>query len=550
MRLAVFAVVVAIAGCSGSGDHGIELDTLPSGVATTVGGSGPLDGTTTTAGAATAGATTATSDAPADVTVTIDASAPGATISPAILGVSSTLTADELNQAGLTVNSWGGNPSTRYNYDIGHAWNNGADWEFRNTNYGADPGSDTALAYVLDNEAAGVQTRMAIPTLGWVAANDDDDDCSFPKEGGGCLAAADVGNCQDPKLDADPTRANVESTPELVQAWLTRMAAAGAVPDYIAMDNEPDLWGYTHYDVHPECPTFEEILDKYLAYAGAARAAMPDVALTGPVLCCWYDYWNTGPAPADGSDEDFLSWFLDGVKAHDDRTGARSIDYLDVHFYPQSDVFNDKDDDETNARRLRSTRALWDPEYQDESWIDTEIRFIPRMREAIAAHYPGLKLMISEWNFGNETKINGALAIADVLGIYGREGVDAAAYWRNPPVGSPGWFAFTMHGNYDGKGTRFDGAVVPVDVGDDDRIGAYGALDPASQVLRVMFVNRDPDEQVSVGLDVLGSTAGDQVSRYSYSPATPDRIVSDTVAGGAPIALPASSITVLELEPR
>ena len=78
--------------------------------------------------------------------MTIDATKPGATISPAILGVSSTLTADHLRQAGLTVNSWGGNPSTRYNYDIGHAWNEGADYEFRNTNYN-DPAPDSALAY-------------------------------------------------------------------------------------------------------------------------------------------------------------------------------------------------------------------------------------------------------------------------------------------------------------------------------------------------------------------------------------------------------------------
>ena len=38
------------------------------------------------------------------------------------------------------------------------------------------------------------------------------------------------------------------------------------------MDNEPELWGDTHYDVHPTCPTYEEILDKYLTYAdGDAR---------------------------------------------------------------------------------------------------------------------------------------------------------------------------------------------------------------------------------------------------------------------------------------
>ena len=93
------------------------------------------------------------------------------------------------------------------------------------------------------------------------------------------------------------------------------------------------------------------------------------------------------------------------------------------------------------------------------------------MRETIAEHYPGLKLFISEWNFGNDANINGALAIADVLGIYGREGVEAAAYWRNPPVGSPGWFAFTMHGNYDGKGGRFGGAAVPATSSDEDRSG-------------------------------------------------------------------------------
>ena len=38
----------------------------------------------------------------------------------------------------------------------------------------------------------------------------------------------------------------------------------GSTSEFIAMDNEPELWGDTHYDVHPECPTYEEILDKYL----------------------------------------------------------------------------------------------------------------------------------------------------------------------------------------------------------------------------------------------------------------------------------------------
>jgi hypothetical protein len=481
------------------------------------------------------------------VTVTIDTAKTGATISPAILGVSSTLTADQLHQAGLTVNSWGGNPSTRYNYDIGHAWNQAADFEFRNTNYN-DPAPDSALAYVRDNKAAGVQTRMAIPTLGWVAKDDDQDTCSFPS-GDGCLPASAVGNCKDPKVEADPTAANVRSTPEQVSAWLQRMAAAGSTPDYVAMDNEPDLWGYTHYDVHPRCPTYEEILDKFVTYADVVQRAMPGVAITGPALCCWYDYWHIAPGPTDGSGQDFVTWFLDQVRAHDQQSGQRSLAYLDVHFYPQSDVFNDKDDPQTNARRLRSTRALWDPTYTDESWINDTIQFIPRMRTAIADHYPGTKLFISEWNFGNDKKINGALAIADVLGIYGREGVEAASYWRNPEVGSPGWFAFTMHGNYDGKGSRFSGTSVATESTDDNRIGAYAALDPSTGVLRVMLVNRDPDGDHAVSLQLNGFDAAAQATRYTYGASDVTRIVPGTVDPGSPIELPASSITVLELAP-
>ncbi len=542
---ALVAALVLVAACSGSSQDGIELDSIPatSPPPSATGTDGDGSGTST---AATGSGATTTAAARADVTVTIDATKPGATISPGILGVSSTLTAAELQQAGLTINSWGGNPSTRYNYDIGHAWNQGADFEFRNTNYN-DPGPDSALNYVQSNAAAGVQTRMAIPTLGWVAKNDDPNDCSFPKDGG-CQPASDVGNCDDPKVETDPTRANVESTPDKVGAWLRQMATADAVPQFISMDNEPDLWGHTHYDVHPECPTYEEILDKYQQYAAVAREAMPDAALTGPALCCWYDYWHIAPGPTDGGDDDFLSWFLDGLKSADDTSGRRSIDYLDVHYYPQSDVFNEKDDPDTNARRLRSTRSLWDPDYTDESWIDTQIRFIPRMRETIAEHYPGLKLFVSEWNFGNDSKINGALAIADVLGIYGREGVEAAAYWRNPPVGSPGWFAFTMHGNYDGKGGRFGGVAVPATTSDEEQVGAYAALDEG--VLRVMLVNRSPDAAVGVGLDIAGFTAAADAARYVYSPAHLDRIVADTTSVASPLTLPASSITVIELATR
>ena len=483
----------------------------------------------------------------AELAIAIDAATPGDEISPLILGVSSTLTAAELTDAGLQLNSWGGNPATRYNYVIGNAWNNGADYEFRNTNFG-DTGP-SARNYVVSNAEAGVVTRLAVPTLGWVARNDDQNTCSFPTGDGQCLGQQDVGNCREPEAEADPETANTRSTPAGVADWVGAMVADGLDIGFIAMDNEPELWGDTHFDVHPECPTYEEILDTYLAHASAVRAVAPDAQLTGPVMCCWYDYWRTAPGPDDGSGQQFLEWFLTRVREHDEGAGVRTIDVVDVHFYPQTGVFNEDVDPETNARRLRSTRSLWDPDYVDESWINDRIAFIPRMKETIERSYPGLPLFISEWNFGADGDINGALAIAEVLGIYGREGVHAAAYWRNPEVGSPGWFAFKIHGNYDGAGARFGGRVLPAASPEPGRVSSYAALDETTGVLRVLLVNKDPENAITTRLDLTGFEPAADARRFTYGPGDLSGIVADNVGATEVLTLGASTITLVELEP-
>jgi hypothetical protein len=195
---------------------------------------------------------------------------------------------------------------------------------------------------------------------------------------------------------------------------------------------------------------------------------------------------------------------------------------------------------------LRSTRALWDPNYRDESWITEPIRFIPRIKEVIERSYPGTPLFISEWNFGAETSLNGALAIADALGIFGREGVDAAAYWRNPPVGSPGWMAFKMHGNYDGQGSRFGGSVLPVTNSDADSLSAYAALDDAAGVVRLMLINKQPAEALTVDVELSGGTASTG-RRFTYSGDDLEAIVADEADATVPVEVPPYSITLLEL---
>ncbi len=61
------------------------------------------------------------------------------------------------------------------------------------------------------------------------------------------------------------------------------------------------------------------------------------------------------------------------------------------------------------------------------------------MRDWVKKSYPGTKTAITEYNWGALDSMNGALAQADVLGIFGRERLDLATLWgprrRHRPVG-------------------------------------------------------------------------------------------------------------------
>jgi hypothetical protein len=334
-------------------------------------------------------------------------------------------------------------------------------------------------------------------------------------------------------------------------AWVRHLTETqGYRVRFFAMDNEPELWGITHYDVHPTCTTYEEIRDRYLQYARAVRQAAPEAELLGPVTCCWFFYWNSAAGEADKErhgGQDFLPWFLDEVRAHDQQAGVQTIDVLDIHYYPEG-VYNSDADPRTAALRLRSTRSLWDPSYVDESWIAEPIALIPRMRALIERHYPGLRLGISEWNWGADSTMNGALAIADVLGIFGREGVYLASYWRSPEAGSPGMYAFKLYTNYDDQGGRFEGLTTPAQYEGAADIGVFAAHRPESGKLQLMLINRDPLASHAVDLVIGGAPAEAPAQVYRYSQAAPDRIERSAEDAGAPLVLPASSITLVVLE--
>jgi hypothetical protein len=489
------------------------------------------------------------SDLTPDLHVDVDLEHLNGTISPLVYGVSG---GDNSYLQALrpTFQSWGGNPSTRYNWKLGNAWNAGKDWFYMNGNYGNPDGvlvADEFLKAALDRD---IITRLAVPTLGWVAK--DTSSCSFPQSDGTC-GIADGATCQKAGQTADPNTANIVSDPSTIAAWMEHLIEQRILPDYVALDNEPELWGYNHYDVHPECTTYEEILEKHIAYSTAIRAVAPKIKLAGPVACCWFDYWRIAPGPARpaaGVPQDYIAWFLQSVRQHDEASGQRSLDVLDVHFYPQTGVYNENIDPQTAALRLRSTRALWDSTYTDESWIDEPIYFIPRMKDLIDQYYPGTQLGISEWNWGADTSINGALAIAEVLGIFGREGVDYAAYWRIPPLDSPGFFAFKLFTNYDGNGSRFEGQSVRAVSSQPDEVSSYAAYQETTGQLKVILINKNPGQSAAAQINLSNFTPDPSAVLFQYGPVTTEGIQQRELTvqpGQFSIDLPPYSITLLIL---
>lgn len=141
----------------------------------------------------------------------------------------------------------------------------------------------------------------------------------------------------------------------------------------------------------------------------------------------------------DAAGRDFQEFWLSQVAAAEQAAGRRLVDVLDVHWYPEATrggtrIIGTDTTPAVVAARLQAPRSLWDPSYTETSWITSSstfgpIRLIPRLFDKIAASDPGTKLAITEYNYGGGSHISGAIAEADVLGVFGREGVFAAAEW-------------------------------------------------------------------------------------------------------------------------
>ncbi len=509
---------------------------------------------------------------PGGLALRVDASGNQHPISPYIYGMNF---AEEalVKELRLPVNRSGGNATTRYNWKLDVS-NRAADWFFENI---PNDGSSADL-FVEANTRAGADTVMTLPMIGWTPKSQEIT-CGFSVSKYGKQQQTDpyrpdCGNGVRPDgspiTNNDPTDTSTAIDPAFVQDWVRHLIGLYGTADqggvkFYNLDNEPYLWSSNHRDVHPKPVSYDELRDLTYQYAAALKQVDPAAQTLGPVEWGWSGFFfSAKDAAGDGKwwtqpldrmkhgNQPLVEWYLQQMQAYEQAHGVRILDYLDLHYYPQQEgvALSSNVDAKTQDLRLRSTRALWDPSYTDESWINEPVYLIPRMRDWVNKYYPGTKLALSEYNWGALNHINGAVTQADILGIFGREGLDLATLWAPPSIDEPGAFTFRMYRNYDGQGGEFGDVSVQASSNHEDVVSVFAAR-RSDNALTVMVINKGSGRQAaSLAVQNFAGNGKAQVYQYSKSDLKKIARLPDIVVSGGSLGLtiPGDSITMVVLE--
>ncbi|KAF8969727.1 glycoside hydrolase family 44-domain-containing protein [Flammula alnicola] len=424
-------------------------------------------------------------------------------INPHIYGVNFPTSASYIQHLGVTISRWGGNAVTAYN-PFGGFTNAGNDWYFENR---ANDDADDWIGWV---QGAGSDTLVTVPALDWVskdATSYSYPASVYPDQTGFDPYNSDAGSGLLPNgsyVTPVPNQSNVYVPWNTTAAkqWLTGLQNK---PFMVSIDNEIEIASNTHQDMHPAPMDYDEELARVISFGTMIKEALPDTLLVAPSTCSWWYYWTSEVGYTDNAAHyniDFLPWFLMQMKQHDNTTGQRLLDYLDIHYYFQPDT--SANDAAAKALRLRMTRSLWDTGYVDESWVGTSpqnhqwnptsVNLIPRFKTLIAQNYPGTKLSVSEWSSTDDTDITGGLVTVDALGIFGRYQLDSATYWATPDELGPIGLAYWL---YRGYGTHFGSSSAQVNLAspNPDTQGVYAGTENGK--LTLVIVNKNPDTPIS-----------------------------------------------------
>lgn len=514
------------------------------------------------------------------IAVTVNVLANRHPISTYVYGGAFPQDAPTITDSGLTVVRWGGNAASTYNWQLGTD-NADNDYYFEDFTFNGfsslstETGVSDSTTWIQDVQGAGSNPLMTMVMLPWVAQSPETPGAppagnghwsfSVAKYGAQCSTDFynnDAGNglktdCTT-ELTADPTDAYFPLLDDSGQAcssgncvyrepWATALAAAfngGNTPHFYNMDNEIDIWGGTHFDIHPQQSGYSELANTYLLEANNLKTWDPAAIRLGPVSCCWYFYWNLNSTTDDKATHagiDFLPWWLNQIAWSDEVSGTRSLDVFDIHAYPDGPDTAGWTQAQLQALAVRIYRDYWDPTYTSEATYIQNNGFsieplepipfrIPRMRAIVNSIYPGTQFSITEWSaaFAGESDFSTAIGDADAYGILGRERVYLASRWTAPSPTNPNYEALKLFTNYDGAHHGFGTtSVLDTNNGNPSLFSSYAALNSAGTAMTLLVLNKDPQNSASVMFTLTGFTPSSVVS-YTLAPSSPTSITASS----------------------
>jgi hypothetical protein len=507
----------------------------------------------------------ASTTALADETVhfTIDATGNTRPISRYIYGINAPIAGPHAN---LTMRRVGGNRWTAYNW-VNNASNAGSDYIYQNDNYlggGNKPGG-AVIEAVLNAKKRNAALLLTVPINGYVAA-DKKEDGDVRNSGPDYLKTRfrkDVAVKGRP-FTLHPSAAARNVYQDEFVNWVKvnypySQTKHTTRPIWFSLDNEPDLWSETHAEIHPNLATYAEMVKKSTAFAAGIKAVAPNTLVFGPVSYGYYGFVRLQGAP-DARDRDFIEFFLKKMRAAEQAKGKRLLDVLDLHWYPEAEssdnirITGTETTPSVVAARLQAPRSLWDPSYSEHSWITEDwlggpIVLIPSMLKKIKRNYPGTKLAFTEYDYGGGNHISGGIAQADVLGIFGREGVFAAMQWPLEDVETFVAGAFNMYLNYDGAGGAFGDTSVSATTDNVADTSVYASRDSDNPNRLVLVAINKTANPIAATFTLQHAPAVTQAAIYrlTSASASPQGVGTQAVSGSFNYTMPPYSVTTLNL---
>ena len=366
-----------------------------------------------------------------------------------------------------------------------------------------------------DNLDAGVESIITIPIMGWAAADKNGANSTTPpssrwlyvkpKKTGSFSLTPDL---TDDSIFVD------ESIHWLVNEFGSASTSTGV--KYISLDNEPGLWNSTHPNAFPNTISLKDYVSKVIETAKAIKAVDPDVKIiagefTGIRIIKFKDAsdWDSETTGYT----DFPSYFLDKLKQASVSEGIDLIDYVSFHYYPQHKVDSDNNfsssgvvirnstSSENYVRRERMdlARSLWDENYLEPSWLTSANlnnephNILNRVQNAIDTYFPGVGIMIGEWDFGHDMDISHGISTVDALGVFAQNKVQIANRW-NTSTGNSGNYteqAYKLLRNYDGALSTYGDICIPTSFSNKNKASVWASKSSTNNKIHLLLLNKD-----------------------------------------------------------